>query len=144
MILIESLEETAETLDPGPLIRKKKSCLQIVEMTCLCLARTLQETYHKLAERFIGRTMTKEEFYGCCKDNVNIGVLNPVIYAIKKRYDLLKKPINFAKLPSDVREEAELLLEEKAAPFLPLAACTGRWGEKMLLMGMWHRASILY
>ncbi|GAA5805735.1 hypothetical protein HPULCUR_011260 [Helicostylum pulchrum] len=102
------------------------------------------ETYHKLAERVIGRSMTKEEFDGCCKDNVNIGVLNPVMYTIKKRYDLLKKPINFAKLPSDVREEAELLLEEKAAPFLPLAACTGRWGAKMLLMRMWHRTSQYY
>ncbi|GAA5805836.1 hypothetical protein HPULCUR_011362 [Helicostylum pulchrum] len=89
------------------------------------------ETYHKLAERVIGRSMTKEEFDGCCKDNVNIGVLNPVMYIIKKRYDLLKKPTNFAKLPSDVREEAELLLEEKAAPFLPLAA-------------MWHRTSQYY
>ncbi|GAA5805163.1 hypothetical protein HPULCUR_010676 [Helicostylum pulchrum] len=65
-----------------------------------------------------GRPMTKEEFDGCCEDNVNIGVLNPVMYTIKKRYDLLKKPINFAKLPS----EAELLSEEKAAPFSPLAA----------------------
>ncbi|GAA5802108.1 hypothetical protein HPULCUR_007569 [Helicostylum pulchrum] len=92
----------------------------------------------------IGRSMTKEEFDGCCEDSVIIGVFNPVMYTIKKRHDLLKKPINFAKLPSDVREEAELLLEEKAAPFLPLAACTGRWGEKMLLMRMWRRTSQYY
>ncbi|KAI9274146.1 hypothetical protein EDC94DRAFT_580098 [Helicostylum pulchrum] len=98
------------------------------------------ETYHKLAERVTGRPMTKEEFDSCCEDNVNIGVLNPVMYTIKKRYDLLKKPINFAKLPS----EAELLSEEKAAPFSPLAACAGRWGEKMLLMRMWHRTSQYY
>ncbi|KAI9261268.1 hypothetical protein EDC94DRAFT_648682 [Helicostylum pulchrum] len=105
---------------------------------------TGSETYHKLTESVIGRSMTKEEFDGCCEDSVIIGVLNPVMYTIKKRHDLLKKPINFAKLPSDVREEAELLLEEKAAPFLPLAACTGRWGEKMLLMRMWHRTSQYY
>ncbi|GAA5797392.1 hypothetical protein HPULCUR_002776 [Helicostylum pulchrum] len=37
------------------------------------------ETYHKFAERVIGRSVTKEEFDGCCKDNVNIGVLNPVM-----------------------------------------------------------------
>ncbi|GAA5797990.1 hypothetical protein HPULCUR_003388 [Helicostylum pulchrum] len=57
---------------------------------------------------------------------------------------LVKKPINFVKLPSDVQEKDELLLGEKAAPFLPLAACTGRWGEKMLLMRMWHRTSQYY
>ncbi|KAI9267538.1 hypothetical protein EDC94DRAFT_582256 [Helicostylum pulchrum] len=46
---------------------------------------TGSEAYYKLAERVIGRSMTKEEFDGCCEDNVNIGVLNPVMYTIKKR-----------------------------------------------------------
>ncbi|KAI9253040.1 hypothetical protein EDC94DRAFT_587943 [Helicostylum pulchrum] len=51
---------------------------------------TGSETYHKLAERVIGRSMTKEEFDGCCEDSVNIGVLNPVMYTIKKS---LENPI---------------------------------------------------
>ncbi|KAI9254384.1 hypothetical protein EDC94DRAFT_696816 [Helicostylum pulchrum] len=46
---------------------------------------TGSETYHKLAERVIGSSMTKEEFDGCFEDNVNIGVLSPVMYTIKKR-----------------------------------------------------------
>ncbi|GAA5798032.1 hypothetical protein HPULCUR_003430 [Helicostylum pulchrum] len=45
----------------------------------------IAEAYYKLAERVIGRSMAKEEFDGCCEDNVNIGVLNPVMYTIKKR-----------------------------------------------------------
>ncbi|GAA5796321.1 hypothetical protein HPULCUR_001691 [Helicostylum pulchrum] len=81
--------------------------------------------------------MTKDEFDDCCEDNVNIGALNPVMYTTKKRYDLLKKSINFAKLPF----EAELLSEEKAAPFSPLTACAGCWGEKMLLIRICHRTS---
>ncbi|KAI9270000.1 hypothetical protein EDC94DRAFT_691156 [Helicostylum pulchrum] len=47
-------------------------------------------------------------------------------------------------LPSDVQEKDELLLGKKAAPFLPLAAYTGRWGGKMLLMRIWHRTFQYY
>ncbi|KAI9269648.1 hypothetical protein EDC94DRAFT_581776 [Helicostylum pulchrum] len=74
------------------------------------------KTYHKLAERVIGRSMTKEEFGGCCKDNVNIGVLNPVMYTIKKSYHPM-----YERKPSFCH-----------------------WGEKMLLMRMWHRTSQYY
>ncbi|KAI8354546.1 hypothetical protein BD560DRAFT_476603 [Blakeslea trispora] len=99
------------------------------------------DVYRKLAERVLGRVLSEDEFKAYCKDNVNVGLLNPLMYSIKKKHGLLNSKTSYAKLPSSIREEAGLLLEERAAPFLPLAACAGRWGAKMLLMRMWHRSS---
>ncbi|KAI8385819.1 hypothetical protein BD560DRAFT_384466 [Blakeslea trispora] len=102
------------------------------------------DSYHKLAEIVLGKTIPRDEFEASCKESVNKCVVNTVMYTIKKKYGLLKTNRNFAKLPSDICAEAEILLERKAAPFMPLAACTGRWGARMILMRMWHRASQHY
>jgi len=40
--------------------------------------------YNKLAERVLGRPLTPEELKAHCKDNVNIGVLNTIMFDIKK------------------------------------------------------------
>ncbi|KAI8380410.1 hypothetical protein BD560DRAFT_388185 [Blakeslea trispora] len=102
------------------------------------------DAYRKLAEKVLGRVLSEDEFKAYCKDNVNLGLLNPLMYSIKKKHNLFNSQVSYAKLPANIREEAELLLEEKAAPFLPLAACAGRWGAKLLLMKMWRRSSRQY
>lgn len=116
----------------------------ITKKTLNALSHFVWETFQALAELVKGREITKDEFDSCCKDTVNIGILNPIIYSIKKKYGLSKSKSNYAKLPSGIREEAGQLLEDKATPFLPLAACTGCWGAKTLSMRMWQRTTQYY
>lgn len=47
------------------------------------------DTFHKLAEKVLGRVLSEDEFKAYCKDNVNIGVLNPLMISIKKKHGLL-------------------------------------------------------
>ncbi|KAI8378297.1 hypothetical protein EDC96DRAFT_540632 [Choanephora cucurbitarum] len=102
------------------------------------------DNYRKLATKVLGREISEQEFRSSCRDNVSINVLNSVMYAIKRKHGLIKASTNFAQLPLHIQSDAQAMLEAKAAPFLPLAACTKSWGGRKPLIRYWRRRSQQY
>ncbi|KAI9010802.1 hypothetical protein CLU79DRAFT_451138 [Phycomyces nitens] len=77
---------------------------------------------------------------GICVDNVRRShMINSVIDKVNNEYEI-DKHTTWGNLSIRAQNSAALYLEELAAPHLPLRACVGNWGAKMMLRKLWNNA----
>ncbi|KAL0084749.1 hypothetical protein F4703DRAFT_1855771 [Phycomyces blakesleeanus] len=78
------------------------------------------------------------EDLGICIDNVRRShMINSVIDRVNKEHDI-DENTTWGSLSLRAQNSAALYLEELAAPHLPLRACVGNWGAKMMLRKFWN------